>query len=189
MSTAGCSLHDYIKTYIRYAYGGDPSLFTSSLYLLLSTIQFLPYPARKHLLECTRIQSSQYINKTLSQLYSKCIRDCPYVESSTAVVHSFQVAGFIQWTHQNGKPLKTKMIRLKLVLDLFENFFDNAILCSLISYFVRAERTEHPTQFIGIGKDNLDKNSRFRNLRIVHSSWTTGDCSQINCTLSIRGGK
>jgi len=72
-------------------------------------------------------------------------------------VHSFQVAGFIQWTHQNGKPLKTKMIRLKLVLDLFETSSIMRYCAHSFRTSVRAERTEHPTQFIGIGKDNLDK--------------------------------
>jgi len=45
--------------------------YKSALLTLLQIIPHLNYAVRKHLLDCTRIQSSQYVNQTLSQSLSQ----------------------------------------------------------------------------------------------------------------------
>lgn len=45
--------------------GQNISQFHSPLFLLLGAMYYLPYLARKHLLDCCRIQRSQFTNSTL----------------------------------------------------------------------------------------------------------------------------
>jgi hypothetical protein len=69
---------------------------------------------------------------------------------SKHIVQDLQNAGIV-------KPYDIRAIWTSQVLDLFENFYDSPTACTILSYFVRAEVTEYPSEFVSVGNDTMDK--------------------------------
>lgn len=59
---------------------------------------------------------------------------------------------------RNGhRPHSMRGIEVDYIVDLTQHVYDNPILCSLLSYFVRAERTMYPEEFISAGIETINK--------------------------------
>jgi len=143
-------------------YGGklQQEFSFTPLILLLSSIYYLPYLARKHLLDGCRIQRSQFTNHTLLTSYDKVVEKFTTIflpghliqkifDSSRGTGHPY--------TGLTQKERSLRYIPISYILDLFEHLYDSPLQCSVLSYFVRGEITKYPEQFSSIGTEQIWK--------------------------------
>jgi hypothetical protein len=146
------SLLDTIS-YISSSAGGEQLWsFSTPLLILLSIVPFMNYAMRKHLLNCTRIQSSQLHNDTLRPVYEDIVSNTLYIQVDPKTITWLQRVGIIPSSIGLVNTLDAS-----IVLGLFENFYDSPTACTILSYFVRAERTVYPHEFIQVGVDSIEK--------------------------------
>lgn len=108
----------------------------------------LPYDIRKFLLDFARIQSPVLLNRTLHQTYLQLTQE--YVNLPIP-------QGKLSKLRSCGYDPKKKFLKLSYIVSLLDNIYDNPFLCSILSYFVRAEKTEFPEQFLAAGRKVIDK--------------------------------
>jgi hypothetical protein len=118
------------------------------IHQLLSTIFYLPYDIRKFLLDFARIQNPIKINKTLLQAYVKLSEEYRLIDIPPGLYSKLKSCGM---------PDEGTRLSLDYIVQLTDNIYDNPILCSLLSYFVRAERTAYPDEFVAAGRKVIDK--------------------------------
>jgi hypothetical protein len=129
----------------------------SALFTLLQAIPHLNYAIRKHLLDCTRIQSSQYVNQTLLASLNKLKAQYSSIQVPFNIIGDLQVQGVIPLIDRSGRSLVTTFIWVDQLLSLFENFYDSPTACTILSYMVRAEKTNFRSEFLVVGDENLMK--------------------------------
>lgn len=145
-----------------YHFGGkiQHEFLYTPLILLLSTIYYLPYLARKHLLDGCRIQRSQFTNSTLLTGYNLVVEKFTIIylpghliqrifDSSRGTGHPY--------TGLTQKERSLRYIPISYILDLFEHLYDSPLQCSVLSYFVRGEVTKYPEQFNSVGNEQIWK--------------------------------
>jgi len=137
--------------------GQNISQFHSPLFLLLGAMYYLPYLARKHLLDCCRIQRSQFTNSTLQSSYDVVISKFPITRLPKNLISTFRQQGIYPDVHFVHKSITAVSISTSKILDLYENLYDNVLACSILSYFTRAEATSFPEQFISTLEDQKIK--------------------------------
>jgi len=146
------SLLDTIADIVSLADDDHLWSFSTPLLILLSIVPFMNYAIRKHLLNCTRIQSSQHTNETLSTSYEQIISTTLYIQVSPQTIKRLYRTGLIP--EQIGL---VNTLDASIVLDLFENFYDSPTACTILSYMVRAEKTVYPDQFLKVGAESIAK--------------------------------
>jgi len=109
----------------------------SPIMVLVSWIYHLPILHRKAILDACRIQAPIFQNKTLSATFS-----------SLTPVHVIP---------EDNTDLGIVIIYPQTIASFFENIYPFPTLCSLLSYFVRAESTIHKTEFLREKDIALDK--------------------------------
>lgn len=154
---SGLTLLGSIDNFIRRTENIPIWVSKTALLTLIQAIPYLPYAIRKHLLDCTRIQSSQMTNSTLHLSYSKLVTNFPSISLPRQIVIDLQIQGIIPKESLSGDPLVITCVFIEVVLQLFENFYDSPTACTILSYMVRAEHTIFPEQFIKIGTETMDK--------------------------------
>jgi len=123
---------------VKRPYFQDPfTTVLSPIMVLVSWIYHLPILHRKALLDACRIQAPIYTNKTLAATFS-----------SLAPVHVIP---------EDNSDLGIIILYPQTIASLFENIYPFPSLCSLVSYFVRAENTIHKTEFLAEKDVALDK--------------------------------
>jgi len=140
-----------VSEYVKYMNTDDiTDLFISPLYILISIIPYMPYKLRKFILDYSRIQSPISVNKHLSAGLQDLRSHC----------HS----GFFL-PEQIRKPLVLNCgletdrhnFTISDLLPILDTLYDNPIGLSILSYFVRAETTIFPDEFITIGNETIGK--------------------------------
>jgi len=153
MSTAIITTQDAL----RKAGQAIPDICTP-LILLIFGIHYLPYIARKHLLDCVRIQRSQYSDRHLRDSRSHVLSLHPRINAPRRILNLFNrfMVHDREFLGSQHYVLMT-FIHTAHLLDLFEHIYDSPILCSVLSYFVRAETTAHPKSFEDISENQQAK--------------------------------
>jgi hypothetical protein len=118
------------------------------IHQLLSIIVHMTYDQRKFLLDFARIQSPVLINKTLSSTFSTLSDENRIINVPQGKLSKLKACGLRK---------DARSIPMDYIISLLDTIWDNPLLCSLLSYFVRAERTEYPDSFILAGRKVIDK--------------------------------
>jgi hypothetical protein len=72
----------------------------------------------------------------------------PTITLPSNVIHMYRKSGVFPDVHlMHGRILATT-IPLAKVLSLWENLYDNTLACTVLSYFMRAEQTYKPDEFL-----------------------------------------
>jgi len=132
----------------------------SPLILLLLLIPYLPISYRKFLLNSCRIQSVQSRNIALSAEYSLL----PGVDSNilnipTYIINILRLNGAIV-SHSSanaGVELRFTTISSSTLVDLFTQIYHSPALCTILSYFVRAEVSVFPEEYMTAKNDGILK--------------------------------
>jgi hypothetical protein len=123
---------------LRRPYFQDPyTMVLSPIMVMISWIYHLPIKHRKALLDAARIQASVHINTTLSATFASLTPVSVYPRG-------YSDDGII-------------ILYPSTIASLFENIWPFPILCSLLSYFVRAENTIHISEFLAEKDISLNK--------------------------------
>lgn len=119
------------------------------LSLILASVYYLPYGVRKFLLDFCRVQVPVLTNEYLNQQYAALRLVSPVINVPQDLNRAYERSGQ-QSSHHS-------IIRLDFLIGLLSNIYDNPLQCSLLSYFVRAERTAFPDEFLLIGQETIQK--------------------------------
>jgi len=121
---------------VRPPFFQDPYTSTlSPIMIMISWIYHLPIQHRKALLDACRIQAPVWINKTLASTFS-----------SLPAVSIYTIEG-----------VSALYITALNLATLFNHIWPFPLLCTLLSYFVRAEGTIYVTEFLQEKALSLDK--------------------------------
>lgn len=123
---------------VKPPYFQDPfTTVLSPIMVMISWVYHLPIQHRKALLDACRIQAPIWKNSTLSISFAQL------------------EPVFIFPEHSSGEGVV--IIYPSHLASYFENIWPFPLLCSLLSYFVRAEGTIHKEQFLEEKAKSLDK--------------------------------
>jgi len=123
---------------------------------------------RKILLDLTRIQIPVHLSITLSANLQKLRPELLYLG-----IPRKKYLTLVQCGH------------LDYIISSVDKFHGNPILCRLLSYFARAERTRFPEENLLQGRKTVDKEFWLRNFRIGLNNWPTTDLLQSSPPISI----
>jgi len=118
------------------------------IHQLLAVIYYLPYDIRKFLLDFARIQSPVSLNNALGSAYIKLSAEYRNIHIPEGLLTKLKACGFKK---------EKKFLNLEYIISLTDHIYDNPLLCSMLSYFVRAERTAYPDTFVEAGRRVIDK--------------------------------
>lgn len=144
----GSSTHVQDDCWVPEAVPFDYSTHTP-IHQLMAIIYDLPYVIRKFILDFTRIQNPISINSTLETARIKLLEDHRFIPLPKGLYPKLVACGM--------KKTRSDCADFNYICSLLDNIYDNPILCSLLSYVIRAERTRYPEQFIEAGRATINK--------------------------------
>jgi hypothetical protein len=125
------------RNHAKHGFYGKPVTLLSPFEELLSYVEYMPFKVRKFLLDACRIQRSCYVNSTL-------------LSSLNTLLLSRDATFFAPHATE-------KTIHVDQIATLFDHLYDNPVLCSVLSYFVRAETTRYRQEFLLLKEESITK--------------------------------
>lgn len=131
-----------LSTTVFLAMGLTPALSPRSMEIqrtpleqVLSLIHFIPMTWRKWLLDLSRIQADPFVNHHLHTSLQQVAPELVVIPLRSG-----------QW-----------VLTIHELASIASNFYDSAICCSILSYFVRAESTAFVDEFLEVKEETLNK--------------------------------
>jgi len=123
----------------------------SPLFILLNTISYMPFKLRKFLLDFSRNQNPVQTNKHLQKGLKELRDSSTNVFTIPPKIHRQLMA------NTGGQVQRLTYISVDDLIPILDTLHDNPIGLSLLSYFVRAERTLFPDEFRQVGEETIRK--------------------------------
>jgi len=131
------------------------------LILILLIIPYLHINQRKFLLNCTRVQSSPYRNKYLGSELEALVPDQYNIHLPRRIIHRLRSSGvMITQDSQSGLPINHTSISMRAVTDLYMSIYYHPGLCTILSYFVRAESSMYTSEYEVVKMEGILKEIR-----------------------------
>jgi len=148
-TSAPFGIAGHLDKYYRRKCGNFPNhhdLQYPSILIIAMIIPYLQYDARKYILSICRIQQNIYKNKELLKLRRDVNNDILPLPD-TLRNHLVKMTAID----------KNQGLTTYKLLDLVNNFYDNPLCLTLLSYLTRAEVTVYPDQLIELKEQGINK--------------------------------